>query len=481
MTPVWLVLPDPFSSRLFFDTGIVGRLRERLGDRLELFLLDTGEQAAAWRERAEQTRVTVPDDLRAPPVPAAQKAFRRTDAWLDRRIGFYPLSLRHSLRHGFHRQRMRRGHSNWFLDPTLAGPLPRWDRLDPALVRWHYSRLRYVAPPLLRRLRDERPGVALANLQMHSVIPFVVGARRFGLPVVGHIASWDHTVGKGIVAPGLRRYVVQNEVMRGDLVRYHGVEPDRIAVTGWPQTDVFHRRRPRADYEALLGGLGLDPQRPLVLVMGNTPTNAPYEGRLVERLVAWWEETGARERFSLLFRPHPRDRHWRDRFGAALERPGAAVQEPSFTDLETLAVLLQHGHLVVSNAGTILLDALANDRPAVCTLYDEGAPPGESWALKNVSGEHYRPLFESEAFYRATSFEELTTGIDRGLSQPDELHEERDRIVRLVLGEIDGRAAERVAEAIVTSVDDNPASRSRPGRSRWPRRSPRSRPPSPSS
>jgi hypothetical protein len=117
----------------------------------------------------------------------------------------------------------------------------------------------------------------------------------------------------------------------------------------------------------------------------------------------------------------------------------------------------------------------------VCTLYDEGAPPGEGWALKNVSGEHYRPLFESEAFYRATSFEELTTGIDRGLSQPDELHEERDRIVRLVLGEIDGRAAERVAEAIVTSVDDNPASRSRPGRSRWPRRSPRSRPPSPSS
>ena len=43
MKPVWLVLPDPFSSRLFFDTGIVATLRERLGERLELFLLDTGE------------------------------------------------------------------------------------------------------------------------------------------------------------------------------------------------------------------------------------------------------------------------------------------------------------------------------------------------------------------------------------------------------------------------------------------------------
>src|SRR5204862_4567273 len=129
----------------------------------------------------------------------------------------YPLSLRHSLRQGFHRQRMRPGHSNWFLDPTLAGPLPKWQRLDPAMSRWHYGRLRYLSPTLVRRLEQERPAVALGNLQMHAVVPFVVGARRAGVRVVGNIASWDHTVGKGIVAPGLRRYLVQNEVMRDDL------------------------------------------------------------------------------------------------------------------------------------------------------------------------------------------------------------------------------------------------------------------------
>jgi CDP-Glycerol:Poly(glycerophosphate) glycerophosphotransferase len=450
LTPVWLVLPDPFSSRLFFDTGIVDRLRAHFGDRLDLFLFDTGEQAAAWAERAAGTRITRPQDLIRDRVPLAEKVFRRADAWLDRRIGFYPLSLRHSLRHGFHRQRMRPGHANWFLDPTLAGPLPRWAFLDPAMARWHYGRLRYLARPLRERLRRERPAIALANMQMHSVVPFVVGARRFGLPVVGNIASWDHTVGKGIVAPGLRRYLVQNEVMRGDLLRYHGIDADSIVVTGWPQTDVFHRRRPRADYDAVLRGLGLDQGRPLVLVMGNTPTNAPYEGRFVDRLVGWWDESGARGRFSLLFRPHPRDREWRERFAAGRSREGAAVQEPSFTDLETLAVLLQHGDVVVSNAGTILLDALANDRPAVCTLYDEGAPPGESWALKNVSGEHYRPLFDSNAFYRATRFEELTAGIEQALADPDELAAERARVVRTVLGEVDGRAAERVADAIVS-------------------------------
>jgi hypothetical protein len=449
VTPVWLVLPDPFSSRLFFDTGIVDRLRERLGDGLTL-ILDEGERE--WAERAP-VRVVPRNELTPESVPPWSGARRRVDRWLDTKIGFYPLSLRQSLRHGFNRERMRPGHQNWFLDPTRAGPLPRWQFLDRAMMGWHYGRSRHVSSELVGRLRSKRPAIVLANTQMHSVVPFIVGARRFELPVVGHIASWDHTVGKGIVAPDLRRYIVQNDVMRDDLVHYHCVDPGRVVVTGWPQSDVFHTQRPRADYARVARDLGLDPARPIVLVMGNTPTNAPYEDRFVERLVGWWEASGAVARFSLLFRPHPRDRNWRERFASALFRDGVAVQEPSFTDLETLAVLLQHGDVVVSNAGTILLDALVNDRPAVCVLYDEGAPEGESWALKNVSGEHYKSLIESDAFYRAKRFEAVIAGIDRAIAQPDELAAERARVAREVVGDVDGHAADRVAEAIVTAVE----------------------------
>jgi hypothetical protein len=452
VNPVWLVLPDPFSSRLFFDTGIVEKLRVRLDDRLELFLLDVGENATAWRSRAGAIRVTGAEELAPAALPLPRKVARRIDRWLDRTIGFYPLSLRLSLRHGFNRERMQPGHPNWFLDPGRAGPLPQWHFLDPVLMGWHYGFLRHLPPLLLERIRREHPTILLANIQMHSVVPFIVGGRRQGLPVVGHVASWDHTVGKGIVSPHLSRYVVQNEVMRDDLVRFHGIERDRIVVTGWPQTDVFHRQRPRAEYEALLRGLGLDPTRPVVLVMGNTPTNAPFEREFVDRLVSWWDVSGTHERFSLLFRPHPRDREWHERFASALSRSGVAVQQASFTDLEQLATLLQHGDVVVSNAGTILLDALVNDRPAVCILYDEGAPTGESWALKNVSGDHYRGLMESAAFYRAESFDEAVAGIERALANPRELAAERARVAREVVGEVDGHAADRVVAALLEAI-----------------------------
>jgi CDP-glycerol glycerophosphotransferase (TagB/SpsB family) len=450
VTPVWVVLPDPFSSRLFFDTGIVEHLRSRLGDRLAL-VVDEGERE--WLDRAPGVRVIARRELLPSRVPPQDKVWRRVDRWLDARAGFYPLSLRQSLRFGFNRGRLEPGHQNWFLDPTLAGPLPRWRSLDPAMMRWHYGRLRYIPSSMLNRLRRERPVIALANTQMHSVVPFIVAGRRLSLPLVGHIASWDHTVGKGVVSPHLRRYIVQNDVMRDDLVRYHGIDRQRIVVTGWPQTDVFHRRRPRDEYARVVRGLGLDPSRPVVLVMGNTPTNAPFEARFVERLVSWWQQNGASERFSLLFRPHPRDREWRARFKPARSVEGAAVQQPSFTDLETLAVLLQHGSVVISNAGTILLDALVNDRPAVCVLYDEGAPEGESRAWKNVIGEHYKSLIESDAFYRAGRFEEVTLGIDRALAEPNELAAERARVAREVVGVVDGRASERVADAVTSAVE----------------------------
>jgi CDP-glycerol glycerophosphotransferase (TagB/SpsB family) len=300
-------------------------------------------------------------------------------------------------------------------------------------------------------LRAERPAIVFSNLQMQAAVPYIAAARRLGLELVGYVASWDHTVGKGVISPHLDRYVVQNDVMRDDLARYHGIDPARVVVTGWPQTDVFHVQRPRSAYESVIRGYALDPGRPVVLVMGNTPTNAPYEGRFVERLVAWREATvGAPQ---LLFRPHPRDREWRERFGAALAAEDAAVQEPSYTDLETLATLLQHGDCVVANAGTILLDALVNDRPAVCVLYDEGAPPGESWALKNVVGEHYRELIESGAFLRADRFEDVVAGIERCLEAPGDLAEERRRVVQAVVGDVDGRAAERVVEAISEVIE----------------------------
>jgi hypothetical protein len=445
---VWVALPDQLSIRVFFDTGIMDGLRSQLDDRLAAVFLVRQEEATRWTPRLNGIPVEFDEVLATGRRTLPDRVLHRTDRTLDRWIGYHPLAIRLNYRHEFHLERMQPGHPNWMLDSARAGPLPKWGSLERVMERWHFSARRHVPAQLLDEMRRECSALVLSNVQPHSAVPYLVAARRLGLPVVAYVASWDHTVGKGVISRHCSLYVVQNEVMRDDLERYHGIGRERVVVTGWPQTDVFHERHSRAEYDALLTAYGLDPSRPLVLVMGNTPTNTPYEHRFVERLVGWWEGH-ARERFQLLFRPHPRDREWKDRFAAASGAGvGVHVQEPSYTDMAELATLLQHGDAVVANAGTILLDALVNDRPSVCVLYDEGAPPGESWAAKNVVGKHYEELAESGAFYRAESFDEVVAGVDRALERPDELADARRRVVREVVGEVDGRAAERVVDAI---------------------------------
>ena len=142
------------------------------------------------------------------------------------------------------------------LDTDRDGRLPRWSVVERAMERWFFSPRRHVPQRLLETMRRDCSGIVLSNVQPASAVPFLAAARRLRLPVVAHVASWDHTVGKGVISPHCDLYVVQNRVMEDDLRRYHGIEPERVRVTGWPQTDLFDRRRSRAEYETLLRGTG---------------------------------------------------------------------------------------------------------------------------------------------------------------------------------------------------------------------------------
>lgn len=457
---VWLVFADPMANRIFFECGIVDRLRAAFPDRLQAAFVLHPKHVRPWLSRLDGIPVLDRDELMPAQVGLGERVGRRIDAALDQRIGFYPLAIRHSQRHGFFRHRMAPGHPVPFLDSSRIGPLPRWKVVDAAMARWHLSKRRHVPSRLLDLMRRSCEAVVVTSPQAEASTQVLTAARRLRLPTIGYVASWDHQVGKGIISPHLDRYLVQNEIMRDDLRRYHAIEPLRVTVTGWPQTDVYHRRLPDDEYRELLRGLGLPVERPVVLYAGNSPNNAPYEEHLVRRLVAWWRETGADDRFSLLFRPHPYDDEVTRRYAAALEQPGAAVQRNTYADYEALVLLLQHVDCVLAGGGTILLEAIVNDRPSVCITFAEGAPPGFDAADRaNQTGEHYRQLIESDAFYRAGDFEELVQVLGRALADPAELQAERRRVAHEVVGEVDGRAAERVVTAIYETVTANALSR----------------------
>ena len=61
----WVVLPDLLSIRVFFDTGIVRGLRERLHGDLTAVFLVSREEAAEWVDRFPELDVRAGSDLTA--------------------------------------------------------------------------------------------------------------------------------------------------------------------------------------------------------------------------------------------------------------------------------------------------------------------------------------------------------------------------------------------------------------------------------
>ena len=219
MKRLWVVLPDQLSIRMLVDAGVVAGLRERTSGRMAVVFLVGRDEAAQWAPRLGDVDVLHGDDLTASTGSARERASRRVDAWLDRRLGYYPLALRLNYRHGFHAERMQPGHPNWMLDSDRDGPLPRWPKLERAMERWFFSARRHVPRRLLDAMRRDCSALVLSNVQPASAVPYLVAARRLRLPVVAHVASWDHTVGKGVISPHCDLYLVQNRVMEDDLRR----------------------------------------------------------------------------------------------------------------------------------------------------------------------------------------------------------------------------------------------------------------------
>ncbi len=133
---------------------------------------------AGRKERAEYAR-SLPRSSIAAHVSVAERLHRSVDRRLDRSIGYYPLAIRLSLRHGFHRERMAPGHENWMLDSSRVGPLPRWDRLERRMAAWHYrpdairaSRAPRAYASRLRRTRAlERPAAGRRSVPRVGASP----------------------------------------------------------------------------------------------------------------------------------------------------------------------------------------------------------------------------------------------------------------------------------------------------------------------
>lgn len=313
------------------------------------------------------------------------------------------------------------------------------------------------------RFRSQRPSVVVLTGPFQFEQPAVYGAaRKFGIPTIAYIPSWDNVTTKNRMVFGYDAYIVWNEKVKQELLDFY---PDSrrkpIYVVGPPQFDVFYQERFFESREDFCRKQRLDPSLPIIVYAVGSP-NFLKEHHGAVHLAGRIAE-GRLGNVQLLVRPHPihDNAEMRDLFGAfgplvrLQESTNAGKQLTERTQdvaqITEWVNTFRHASVVVNLSSTVTVDAAVFDKPVVNLDFDPQPGQFDQQLIKEVnhSWPHFKPIAESGGVWLVNDFEELEHAIKTYLETPDLHREERKWVVKHVCGFTDGTCGERMASAIL--------------------------------
>ncbi len=334
--------------------------------------------------------------------------------------------------------------SAWF-----TFPLPRSRMLFRALRRFYHSRLFRFAEAE-RTLGEVRPALlVLGHVQNFFTLPYALAAINRGIPILGAIGSWDQPTTKGPLNPGLGRILAQSRTVADELQRYHGVPRESVEVIGWTQMDIYRRPEAAMPRDAVLDELGL-PGNYRYVLMGAYPERLGHHEPALCAALARVLET--QEKCALVIRCHPLDTKWKERFYPLHRPPATIVIPPEIDKLERMADQIRHSAVVLSSAGTILLDAVALDTPAVAIALENEREPYYDRVARRYDMEHWASVVRTGGLPIGRSLEEISPIIVATLADRNRDVEGRRRLRAEHLDPLDGRSGERLVTAIAETL-----------------------------
>jgi hypothetical protein len=284
---------------------------------------------------------------------------------------------------------------------------------------------------------------------------YVQCARSRSIPMIAAIGSWDRTTTKGPLMPGLKEVIAINQVMKSELVKYHGVAENQITVAGWSQMDSYAERGSEEQQQirktAFLSKYGFQSDASLIVYAGNSERLGRHEPGVVSHLAENVAEGSYGENVCFFLRPHPQDLNFKDRFSTPLEHGAVHWEDASITDLSQLKELFLCADIVVSTQGSICLDAVAFDRCVINVAFDGDLQPAyEESVQRFYEMDHYQPVLNSGGVSIVNSYTELDQAL-RAYIADYSFHEKgRANLREVMLEPLDGRSAERIVDVLLT-------------------------------
>jgi hypothetical protein len=211
-------------------------------------------------------------------------------------------------------------------------------------------------------------------------LDYVRAARAHGIRSALCVWSWDHLSSKALIRVVPDRVIVWNETQRAEALRFHGIPPEQVVVTGAQCFDQWFDRQPSRDRDAFSGRTGLPSDRPFLLyVCSALFKGSPSEARFVVDWIATIRRSpDARLRdIPILVRPHPqRTDEWQPAEMAAVvsAHPRVVLGGSNPIDADGRADYfdaMYHAAAVVGLNTSALVESAIVDRPVFTVLLPE--------------------------------------------------------------------------------------------------------------
>ena len=228
--------------------------------------------------------------------------------------------------------------------------------------------------------------------------------KKLKVPIFAHILSFDNITSRGYVPIDyFDKYLVWNESMKAELIKYYSISPDRVIITGTPQFDFHRNPKYYLTENDVKAKLGID-TRPYILYCANHHKLTPYEPELLKTIIDLFSNDEYLKDFIFVVRLHPMDdysrwdnlfaRHGNIRKNIPWEHKELQPVfwgEPTLEDLILYGNILRYAKVVLNIASTVVIDAAITDTPAICI----GFHPNNAVESKKYYDYHFTDHFES--------------------------------------------------------------------------------------
>jgi hypothetical protein len=451
---LFIVVDSGTAIRNILRTDVLHVLKQRKDLRIVIF---------SPLEDADFQRETAADNILLEKLPPPTKIGKSREAFIQslkadiwaKQTGIFTINSNRNLK-------LRGRIMDFILRRLLCVDKPgRSEALIQRLEKWRISKLPLLGTEWFDRYQPNLVFFTTLYARQH---PLEFGAQQHGIKTAAFVTSWDNPTSKGPFHVRPDRIIVWNELLREEVIQYHGYRPEQIYISGVPQFDIYTQRDRFLSREAFFKKLGLDPARKLITYTTGTQGTAPLDHEVVEQLYHSMRQGKLRHPCQLLVRLHPKDvaeryQHLHDKPDLVFQSPGrhgttSDSWNPTREDMFGLAELMHYSDVVVNVASTITIDAACFDTPVVNIAYDGyTSKPYPISTLRYYDFEHYRRIVEAGGVRIARSNEETIRHIQSYLDDPTLETEGRRKIREQQCWKLDGQSGRRIAEYLLAFLD----------------------------